>query len=88
MNGRVLRKDISVRVEHIHPSKCCDELKRRVKDNEATKKTTREGGEKKVHLTVISITVTLITVTNIAVTFTPVSVLAVTSIAVISQLHI
>lgn len=44
VNGRVISKQIHVRVEHVSPSKCRDELKRRVKDNEAAKKAAREGG--------------------------------------------
>ncbi|WP_411021435.1 hypothetical protein, partial [Salmonella sp. s37812] len=35
-------------VEHVSPSKCRDELKRRVKENEAAKKDARAGGAKKV----------------------------------------
>lgn len=33
-----------MRVEHVSPSKCRDELKRRVKENEAAKKAAKEGG--------------------------------------------
>lgn len=44
MNGRIISKQIHVRVEHVSPSKCRDEMKRRVKENEAAKKAAREGG--------------------------------------------
>ncbi|CAN0099058.1 unnamed protein product, partial [Ascophyllum nodosum] len=44
VNGRVISKKIHVRVEHVSPSKCRDEIKRRVKENEAAKKAAREGG--------------------------------------------
>lgn len=44
VNGRIISKQIHVRVEHVSPSKCRDELKRRVKENEATKKAARAGG--------------------------------------------
>ena len=44
VNGRIISKQIHVRVEHVSPSKCRDELKRRVKENEAAKKAAREGG--------------------------------------------
>eukprot|EP00611_Tribonema_gayanum_P006995 TRINITY_DN1632_c0_g2_i1.p2 TRINITY_DN1632_c0_g2~~TRINITY_DN1632_c0_g2_i1.p2 ORF type:complete len:161 (+),score=61.54 TRINITY_DN1632_c0_g2_i1:67-549(+) len=46
VNGRILKKAITVRVEHIRPSKCRDELKRRVKENEAIKAAARAGGER------------------------------------------
>ncbi|CAB1108060.1 unnamed protein product [Ectocarpus sp. CCAP 1310/34] len=48
VNGRIISKQIHVRVEHVSPSKCRDEMKRRVKENEAAKKAAREGGEKQV----------------------------------------
>lgn len=44
VNGRIISKQIHVRVEHVSPSKCRDELKRRVKENEAAKKDARAGG--------------------------------------------
>lgn len=44
VNGRIISKQIHVRVEHVSPSKCRDELKRRVKENEAAKKAARAGG--------------------------------------------
>lgn len=44
VNGRIISKQIHVRVEHVSPSKCRDELKRRVKENEAAKKEARAGG--------------------------------------------
>lgn len=44
VNGRIISKQIHVRVEHVSPSKCRDEMKRRVKENEAAKKAAREGG--------------------------------------------
>lgn len=44
VNGRIISKQIHVRVEHVSPSKCRDEMKRRVKENEAAKKAVREGG--------------------------------------------
>lgn len=44
VNGRIISKQIHVRVEHVSPSKCRDEMKRRVKENEAAKKVAREGG--------------------------------------------
>ncbi|CAM9292363.1 unnamed protein product, partial [Choristocarpus tenellus] len=44
VNGRIIVKQIHVRVEHVSPSKCKDELKRRIKSNEAAKKAAKEGG--------------------------------------------
>ncbi|CAM9673961.1 unnamed protein product, partial [Scytosiphon promiscuus] len=49
VNGRIISKQIHVRVEHVSPSKCRDEMKRRVKENEAVKKAAREGGGQSVH---------------------------------------
>jgi large subunit ribosomal protein L21e len=43
VNGRCIKKRIHVAIPHIHKSKCQDEIIRRVKENEATKKA---GGEK------------------------------------------
>jgi large subunit ribosomal protein L21e len=46
VNGRILNKRITVRVEHVKPSRCQVEIKRRVKENEALKAKARETGEK------------------------------------------
>lgn len=50
VNGRIISKQIHVRVEHVSPSKCRDEMKRRVKENEAAKKAAREGGGQSRHV--------------------------------------
>ena len=46
VNGRILNKMIHVRVEHVRPSKCRQELGLRVKANEAAKTAAAESGEK------------------------------------------
>ena len=46
VGGRIIRKRIHVRIEHIRKSKCQKEIIERVKSNEAAKKAAREGGEK------------------------------------------
>ncbi|CAM9607530.1 unnamed protein product, partial [Chrysoparadoxa australica] len=43
VNGRILRKRIHVRIEHVHHSKCQNEIKRRIKQNEAIKADVRAG---------------------------------------------
>ncbi|CAM9893127.1 unnamed protein product, partial [Phaeothamnion confervicola] len=48
-NGRILEKRINVRVEHVHPSKCRDELKKRIKENQVAK-VAAKGGAPKVSL--------------------------------------
>jgi len=42
-NGKILEKRINVRVEHVTPSKCRDEIIARVQKNEAIKKAVRAG---------------------------------------------
>ena len=37
VNGKIMSKMLHIRVEHVRPSKCRDELIRRVKENEAIK---------------------------------------------------
>jgi large subunit ribosomal protein L21e len=44
VNGKILEKLINVRMEHLRPSKCRDEIKKRIKENEAHKKAARTGG--------------------------------------------
>lgn len=53
VNGRIISKQIHVRVEHVSPSKCRDELKRRVKENEAAKAAAKKGGGKRHALQLI-----------------------------------
>ena len=44
VNGRIINKHLNVRVEHVIPSKCRDDLKARVARNEERKKAARAGG--------------------------------------------
>ena len=44
VNGRIINKHLNVRVEHVIPSKCRDDLKARVARNEELKKAARAGG--------------------------------------------
>lgn len=44
VNGRVISKQIHVRVEHVSPSKCRDEIKRRIKENQAARKAAKQAG--------------------------------------------
>ena len=44
VNGRIINKHLNVRVEHVIPSKCRDDLKVRVQRNEALKKAAKSGG--------------------------------------------
>ena len=46
VNGRQMKKRINIRVEHVHHSKCRDEIISRVKANEAIKEAWRKGGKK------------------------------------------
>ncbi|KAJ8614101.1 hypothetical protein CTAYLR_004618 [Chrysophaeum taylorii] len=46
VNGRIINKHLNVRVEHVQPSKCRNELIGRVKANELAKKKAKETGEK------------------------------------------
>eukprot|EP00632_Arachnochrysis_sp_CCMP2950_P011746 CAMPEP_0185695160 /NCGR_PEP_ID=MMETSP1164-20130828/4348_1 /TAXON_ID=1104430 /ORGANISM="Chrysoreinhardia sp, Strain CCMP2950" /LENGTH=810 /DNA_ID=CAMNT_0028362019 /DNA_START=34 /DNA_END=2467 /DNA_ORIENTATION=+ len=46
VNGRIINKHLNVRVEHVVPSKCRNELISRVHENEALKSKARESGEK------------------------------------------
>ena len=46
VNGRIINKHLNVRVEHVIPSKCKDDLIARVKQNEALKKEAKASGEK------------------------------------------
>ena len=42
VGNRIIHKHVTVRVEHVHPSKCRQEVIRRVKDNEAKKSQARK----------------------------------------------
>jgi large subunit ribosomal protein L21e len=44
VNGRILEKRIHVRIEHVRPSKCRQEILRRKKENEAAKEEARRTG--------------------------------------------
>jgi len=44
VNGKIIKKKINVRVEHVRPSKTRSEWIKRVHANEAHKKAVREGG--------------------------------------------
>mmetsp|Transcript_10644 Transcript_10644/g.27080 ORF Transcript_10644/g.27080 Transcript_10644/m.27080 type:complete len:160 (+) Transcript_10644:40-519(+) len=46
VNGRIINKHLNVRVEHVVPSKCQNELLERIKANELAKKAAKESGEK------------------------------------------
>jgi len=46
VNGKILEKRIHVRIEHVRPSKCQQEIIARKKSNEAAKKKAKETGEK------------------------------------------
>ena len=50
VNGRIIEKRIHVRIEHVRPSKCQAEIKRRKQENEAKKKEVRDGKAAKVSL--------------------------------------
>jgi len=50
VNGRIIEKMVNVRIEHVRPSKCKDEFKRRVKDNEEQKRAVRDGSAEKISL--------------------------------------
>ena len=50
VNGRIIPKRIHVSVPHVRPSKCADEIIRRVKENEATKAKVRAGELPKANL--------------------------------------
>ena len=43
VNGRIVEKQIHVALPHVHHSKCRDELIRRKRENEETKKEARAG---------------------------------------------
>ena len=44
VNGRMIKKRVNVRVEHVKPSKCRQEVIRRTKENEAKKVEARKTG--------------------------------------------
>jgi len=46
LRGKILKKRIHVRIEHVRPSKCRDEFLQRVKDNAAKKAAAAAGGAK------------------------------------------
>ena len=46
IKGKIYRKMIHVRVEHVRPSKCQQEIKARIIANEANKQVARETGKK------------------------------------------
>eukprot|EP00607_Mallomonas_marina_P007697 CAMPEP_0182416408 /NCGR_PEP_ID=MMETSP1167-20130531/696_1 /TAXON_ID=2988 /ORGANISM="Mallomonas Sp, Strain CCMP3275" /LENGTH=160 /DNA_ID=CAMNT_0024589135 /DNA_START=18 /DNA_END=500 /DNA_ORIENTATION=+ len=50
VNGRIINKKIHVRMEHVHPSTCRDEILRRRKENEAHKAAVRSGKAEKKSL--------------------------------------
>ena len=41
INGRILKKRVNIRVEHVHPSKCRVDFLNRVRDNENHKRAVR-----------------------------------------------
>merc|ERR1711934_603547 len=47
INGRMLKKRVNIRVEHVHPSKCRIDFLARVKANEVHKQAVRDGKAKK-----------------------------------------
>lgn len=51
MNGRIIRKRIHVRVEHVVPSRCREDFLSRRADHERLKKEAKEnGGALQLHL--------------------------------------
>lgn len=46
VNGRIINKHLNIRVEHIVPSKCRNEIINRIRANDAAKKEAKETGEK------------------------------------------
>ena len=46
VNGRIIKKRVNLRVEHVHHSKCRDELISRVKANEQIKNSRKANGVK------------------------------------------
>ena len=46
VNGKIIEKHIHARVEHVHASKCKDEIRSRIAKNEEAKKAARAGGER------------------------------------------
>ena len=46
VNGRIINKHLNVRVEHVVPSKCKNDLNARVQKNEAAKKEAKASGNK------------------------------------------
>ena len=46
VNGRIINKHLNVRVEHVVPSKCKNDLIARVQKNEAAKKEAKASGNK------------------------------------------
>lgn len=46
VNGRIMRKRINVKIEHVQHSKCGDDFTKRVKDNEKKKALARKTGVK------------------------------------------
>jgi len=46
VNGRIIRKRIHVRIEHVHPSRCKEDFLRRVKSNDELKHEAKLIGEK------------------------------------------
>lgn len=45
VNGRILRKRIHVRIEHVQPSRCREDFLRRTKANDAARKVAKAAGE-------------------------------------------
>ncbi|KAJ1448220.1 ribosomal protein L21e-domain-containing protein [Pelagophyceae sp. CCMP2097] len=50
INGRIINKHLNIRLEHILPSKCKNELITRVRANEAQKKACKADGAEQVSL--------------------------------------
>merc|ERR1712059_44381 len=50
VNGRIMKKRISIRVEHVHPSKCRVDFLARVSGNEQHKRDVRAGKAKRIPL--------------------------------------
>jgi len=50
VNGRIIHKHLNVRVEHVVPSKCRNDLINRVRTNEAQKKAVKAGEAEKTSL--------------------------------------
>lgn len=46
VNGRIINKHLNVRIEHVTPSKCRNEILDRIKSNELAKKEAKASGVK------------------------------------------